>query len=61
MMLFSAQQCWSECPQEEMTGLIEPINTRVTDPNYFLNSPHQGKTDGGAPDAPPTEGGAFRE
>lgn len=22
-------------------GLIEPINTRITDPQYFLDSPHQ--------------------
>uniref|UniRef100_A0A3P9H250 Putative hydroxypyruvate isomerase n=1 Tax=Oryzias latipes TaxID=8090 RepID=A0A3P9H250_ORYLA len=27
--------------KEEMTGLIEPINTRITDPTYFLDSPHQ--------------------
>lgn len=24
-----------------LTGLIEPINTRITDPTYFLDSPHQ--------------------
>lgn len=24
-----------------LTGLIEPINTRITDPAYFLDSPHQ--------------------
>ena len=29
--------------QEGILGLIEPINTRITDPLYFLNSPHQGK------------------
>lgn len=29
--------------QEGITGLIEPINTRITDPRYFLDSPHQGK------------------
>ncbi|XP_034036642.1 putative hydroxypyruvate isomerase isoform X4 [Thalassophryne amazonica] len=28
--------------QEGITGLIEPINTRITDPTYFLDSPHQG-------------------
>ncbi|KAL2090035.1 hypothetical protein ACEWY4_014723 [Coilia grayii] len=27
--------------KEGMLGLIEPINTRITDPLYFLNSPHQ--------------------
>ncbi|XP_023991433.1 putative hydroxypyruvate isomerase isoform X1 [Salvelinus sp. IW2-2015] len=27
---------------EGITGLIEPINTRITDPRYFLDSPHQG-------------------
>ncbi|XP_072295253.1 putative hydroxypyruvate isomerase isoform X2 [Eucyclogobius newberryi] len=25
-----------------ITGLIEPINTRITDPAYFLDSPHHG-------------------
>ncbi|XP_059504005.1 putative hydroxypyruvate isomerase isoform X6 [Stegostoma tigrinum] len=28
--------------KEEMLGLIEPINSRITDPYYFLNTPHQG-------------------
>ncbi|XP_034387456.1 putative hydroxypyruvate isomerase isoform X2 [Cyclopterus lumpus] len=28
--------------KEGITGLIEPINTRMTDPRYFLDSPHQG-------------------
>lgn len=23
-------------------GLVEPINSRITDPRYFLNTPHQG-------------------
>ncbi|XP_061744740.1 putative hydroxypyruvate isomerase [Nerophis ophidion] len=27
--------------QDGMVGLIEPINTRLTDPGYFLDSPHQ--------------------
>ncbi|XP_070765276.1 putative hydroxypyruvate isomerase [Enoplosus armatus] len=27
--------------KEGLTGLIEPINTRITDPRYFLDSPHQ--------------------
>ncbi|XP_069007100.1 putative hydroxypyruvate isomerase [Embiotoca jacksoni] len=27
--------------KEGITGLIEPINTRITDPCYFLDSPHQ--------------------
>ncbi|KAF7644650.1 hypothetical protein LDENG_00218290, partial [Lucifuga dentata] len=27
--------------KEGITGLIEPINTRITDPRYFLHSPHQ--------------------
>uniref|UniRef100_A0A4W6FPH4 Putative hydroxypyruvate isomerase n=1 Tax=Lates calcarifer TaxID=8187 RepID=A0A4W6FPH4_LATCA len=27
--------------KEGITGLIEPINTRITDPRYFLDSPHQ--------------------
>ncbi|KAG8003234.1 putative hydroxypyruvate isomerase [Nibea albiflora] len=30
--------------KEGITGLIEPINTRITDPRYFLDSPHQGHT-----------------
>lgn len=25
-------------------GLLEPINTRVTDPRYFLDTPQQGRT-----------------
>lgn len=29
-----------------MTGLIEPINSRITDPRYYLDSPHQGTTPG---------------
>ncbi|XP_042675008.1 putative hydroxypyruvate isomerase [Centrocercus urophasianus] len=27
--------------QENMVGLVEPINSRITDPRYFLNTPHQ--------------------
>uniref|UniRef100_A0A3Q2QBH2 Hydroxypyruvate isomerase n=1 Tax=Fundulus heteroclitus TaxID=8078 RepID=A0A3Q2QBH2_FUNHE len=27
--------------REGITGLIEPINSRITDPRYFLDSPHQ--------------------
>ncbi|XP_034532039.1 putative hydroxypyruvate isomerase [Notolabrus celidotus] len=27
--------------KEGITGMIEPINTRITDPRYFLDSPHQ--------------------
>uniref|UniRef100_A0A6Q2YHJ5 Putative hydroxypyruvate isomerase n=1 Tax=Esox lucius TaxID=8010 RepID=A0A6Q2YHJ5_ESOLU len=27
--------------KEGITGLIEPINTRISDPRYFLDSPHQ--------------------
>ncbi|XP_078416990.1 putative hydroxypyruvate isomerase [Cetorhinus maximus] len=27
--------------KEGLLGLIEPINTRITDPRYFLNTPHQ--------------------
>ncbi|MBN3313292.1 HYI isomerase, partial [Atractosteus spatula] len=27
--------------KEGILGLVEPINTRITDPRYFLNSPHQ--------------------
>ncbi|XP_061859797.1 putative hydroxypyruvate isomerase [Colius striatus] len=27
--------------QEDMTGLVEPINNRITDPRYYLNTPHQ--------------------
>ncbi|NXJ07751.1 HYI isomerase, partial [Odontophorus gujanensis] len=27
--------------QEDMVGLVEPINSRITDPRYFLNTPHQ--------------------
>lgn len=30
--------------QEGIMGLIEPINTRITDPQYFLDSPHQGNS-----------------
>uniref|UniRef100_A0A8C0ESK1 Hydroxypyruvate isomerase (putative) n=1 Tax=Bubo bubo TaxID=30461 RepID=A0A8C0ESK1_BUBBB len=29
--------------QEDMIGLVEPINNRITDPSYYLNTPHQGK------------------
>ncbi|XP_026179181.1 putative hydroxypyruvate isomerase isoform X5 [Mastacembelus armatus] len=28
--------------KEGITGLIEPINSRITDPTYFLDSPHHG-------------------
>lgn len=31
--------------QEDMIGLLEPINSRITDPRYYLNTPHHGKTD----------------
>nr|XP_021383638.1 putative hydroxypyruvate isomerase isoform X1 [Lonchura striata domestica] len=31
--------------QEDMIGLLEPINNRITDPRYYLNTPHQGKPD----------------
>lgn len=27
--------------KEGLSGMIEPINTRLTDPRYFLDSPHQ--------------------
>uniref|UniRef100_A0A8D0UDG8 Xylose isomerase-like TIM barrel domain-containing protein n=1 Tax=Sus scrofa TaxID=9823 RepID=A0A8D0UDG8_PIG len=27
--------------QENLVGLLEPINTRVTDPRYFLDTPQQ--------------------
>ncbi|XP_053892865.1 putative hydroxypyruvate isomerase isoform X3 [Malaclemys terrapin pileata] len=27
--------------QEDMTGLLEPMNSRITDPRYFLTTPHQ--------------------
>ncbi|NXY49582.1 HYI isomerase, partial [Ceuthmochares aereus] len=27
--------------QEGMIGLVEPINSHITDPRYFLNTPHQ--------------------
>uniref|UniRef100_A0A8D0GQW5 Putative hydroxypyruvate isomerase n=1 Tax=Sphenodon punctatus TaxID=8508 RepID=A0A8D0GQW5_SPHPU len=27
--------------QEDMVGLLEPINSRITDPRYFLTTPHQ--------------------
>uniref|UniRef100_A0A8B9EVV3 Hydroxypyruvate isomerase (putative) n=1 Tax=Anser cygnoides TaxID=8845 RepID=A0A8B9EVV3_ANSCY len=27
--------------QEDMIGLVEPINSRITDPHYFLNTPQQ--------------------
>ncbi|NXS69138.1 HYI isomerase, partial [Pandion haliaetus] len=27
--------------QEDMIGLVEPINNRITDPRYYLNTPHQ--------------------
>lgn len=26
-----------------MIGLLEPINSRITDPRYFLTTPHEGK------------------
>eukprot|EP00071_Canis_lupus_P050217 XP_022283774.1 putative hydroxypyruvate isomerase isoform X3 [Canis lupus familiaris] len=28
--------------QENLVGLLEPINTRITDPQYFLDMPQQG-------------------
>uniref|UniRef100_A0A6I8N983 Putative hydroxypyruvate isomerase n=1 Tax=Ornithorhynchus anatinus TaxID=9258 RepID=A0A6I8N983_ORNAN len=28
-------------PQENIVGLLEPINTRLTDPRYFLDTPQQ--------------------
>lgn len=31
--------------QEDMIGLLEPINDRITDPRYYLNTPHHGKPD----------------
>ncbi|TWW57423.1 putative hydroxypyruvate isomerase [Takifugu flavidus] len=31
--------------KEGMTGLIEPINSRITDPRYYLDSPHQDPTE----------------
>lgn len=31
-------------PKDGITGLIEPINTRITDPRYFLDSPQHGMT-----------------
>ncbi|KAL0604598.1 putative hydroxypyruvate isomerase [Plecturocebus cupreus] len=30
--------------QEDLVGLLEPINTRITDPQYFLDTPQQGRT-----------------
>nr|XP_058919890.1 putative hydroxypyruvate isomerase isoform X1 [Kogia breviceps] len=30
--------------QENLVGLLEPINTRITDPRYFLDTPQQGRT-----------------
>ncbi|TFK01903.1 transmembrane emp24 domain-containing protein 9 [Platysternon megacephalum] len=27
--------------QEDMMGLLEPMNSRITDPRYFLTTPHQ--------------------
>uniref|UniRef100_A0A3Q2HFE7 Hydroxypyruvate isomerase (putative) n=1 Tax=Equus caballus TaxID=9796 RepID=A0A3Q2HFE7_HORSE len=30
--------------QENLVGLLEPINTRLTDPQYFLDTPQQGRT-----------------
>ncbi|RXM29762.1 putative hydroxypyruvate isomerase [Acipenser ruthenus] len=33
--------------KEGILGLVEPINTRITDPRYFLNVPHQGNTEDG--------------
>ncbi|EDL90183.1 rCG50422, isoform CRA_b [Rattus norvegicus] len=27
--------------QENLVGLLEPINTRITDPQYFLDTPQQ--------------------
>ncbi|NWU97136.1 HYI isomerase, partial [Upupa epops] len=27
--------------QEDMIGLVEPINNRITDPHYYLNTPQQ--------------------
>ncbi|XP_073936500.1 putative hydroxypyruvate isomerase isoform X10 [Castor canadensis] len=28
--------------QENLVGMLEPINTRITDPQYFLDTPQQG-------------------
>lgn len=47
----SSPRCRGEGPccrvtvlfQEDMVGLVEPINSRITDPRYFLNTPQQGK------------------
>ncbi|XP_033623654.1 putative hydroxypyruvate isomerase isoform X2 [Fukomys damarensis] len=38
--------------QENLVGLLEPINTRVTDPRYFLDTPQQGKTPAPSPPVP---------
>lgn len=37
--------------QENLVGLLEPINTRITDPQYFLDTPQQGRT--GSAEPPP--------
>ncbi|XP_065529656.1 putative hydroxypyruvate isomerase isoform X1 [Lathamus discolor] len=34
-------QCDIAVLQEDMIGLVEPINNRITDPRYYLNTPHQ--------------------
>ncbi|XP_004871927.1 putative hydroxypyruvate isomerase isoform X2 [Heterocephalus glaber] len=39
-----AQELYSQHPtwcQENLVGLLEPINTRITDPRYFLDTPQQ--------------------
>lgn len=33
-------------------GLLEPINTRITDPQYFLDTPQQGRTTALCPRVP---------
>lgn len=35
--------------QENLVGLLEPINTRVSDPRYFLDTPQQGRPPGLCP------------
>ena len=35
--------CYFRICQEGLTGTIEPLNTVVTAPNYYLDNPEKGK------------------
>ncbi|XP_071073610.1 putative hydroxypyruvate isomerase isoform X3 [Dasypus novemcinctus] len=47
--------------QENLVGLLEPINTRITDPQYFLDTPQQGRTPSPVPPPLPLDSFALLE